>query len=167
MSTTEVRLPLMEHLIGMMIDANHNCDICKEENMRYAVVLKTDETAEIVPFPTEVSEQADILSEKVGGLFTTVNVLNEEGSEVEFTLWVNDEGLLLGLPFNKAASELQAVGYHRRGMTEDEARANSYLVGDAVITYGPDEEGDTEGFDKEKAEELIKLLKKMRVIKKG
>lgn len=167
MSTTEIRLPFTEHLMGKMFDPNHNCDICKEEAMRYAVLLKTDGTAHLVPLPDEVSKQADVLSEQVGGLFDAVNVYNEEGNAVEFTLWVNDEGLLMGLPYNEPASELQAVGYHRRGFTEAQARGNSHLVGDAVLTYGPDEEGNTIGFDKDTAKELIALLKKMRVIKKG
>ena len=164
---TEAELPLFQHYMGMMFDSTHNCDICKEEAMRYALVLKTDGTTEVVEFPEDVSKQVDIVGEKVGGLFDTVDVYDQEGAVVEFTIWVNDEGLLLGLPFNKAASELQAVGYHRQGMTEEVARDNTYLVGDAVLTYGPDEEGNVEGFDKDTIDGLIALLKKIRVIKKG
>lgn len=164
---TAAELPYFQHFMGMMMDSTHNCDICKEEAMRYALVLKTDGTTEAVEFPEDTSKQVEILGEKVGGLFDTVNVYNQEDSAVEFTIWVNDEGLLLDLPFNKAASELQAVGYHRQGMTEEQARDNAYLVGDAVLTYGPDEEGNTEGFDRDTIDDLIALLKKMRVIKKG
>lgn len=164
---TAAELPHFQHYMGKVFDSTHNCDICKEEAMRYALVLKTDGTTEVVELPEDVSKQVDILGEKVGGLFDTVNIYNEDHEDIEFTLWVNDEGLLLDLPYNKAASELLAIEYHRQGMSEDEARSLAHLVGDAVMTYGPDEEGNTEGFDRETIDDLIDLLKKMRVIKKG
>lgn len=161
---SDKELPYFTHLIGKIMDDKHHCDICEEEARRYAIVLRTDGTTEKVPFPENVTEQVSLIQEKIGGNFDTSDVWSEKGDFIEYTLWVHDEGLLIGLPINEAASELNAIGWWRRGYDEQQARSQSTLVGDAVITTGPDVAGDVFGFSDYEADGIIKVLKKLKVI---
>ena len=69
----------------------------------------------------------DAMQSIVGGLF---DVARGEGPGGEaISVWVNDEGLLMGLPLNERASVIAGRGAH--------------LVGDAFVTGGVDDEGNT------------------------
>lgn len=74
----------------------------------------------------EIDGSLASMQEIVGGLLVAVS-LNEH-----LTIWVNEEGLGLGLPFNRIATELLV------GRWDD-----VYLVGTALITGGVDAEGET------------------------
>lgn len=84
------------------------------------------------PYETEI-EQGDIdaMQALVGGLFAPVDIDN-----VRTTLWCNEEGILLRLPFNELATfYLLTNAPEHIGVT--------MIVGDCFFTGLPDEEGDT------------------------
>jgi hypothetical protein len=95
---------------------------------RKALVINTDGTVAVID-PT-----LDALQAAVGGWVQAVDLTDT------LTLWVNEEGKMVGLPYNPYAQALWNDTY---------GRGTDYLVGNAVITGGTDEDGETLGLDDE------------------
>jgi hypothetical protein len=85
------------------------------------VVITPDYEVEIVPDPVTLG--LDFLQKEVGGW---VEVVHLEMADTLIQMWLNEEGLLQGLPYNSLATHLYG---------------HSHLVGNVVIT-GLDDEGD-------------------------
>lgn len=96
----------------------------------YAIIIDPDGTYRTVEFPQE-ADTVDFLQDAVGGLF---DVVRTKINGIEIDMWVNDEGLLVGLPLNRLATHIHET---RVG--------NEYacIVGAVIITGGPDQEGNT------------------------
>ena len=94
--------------------------------MTEGIYLPADELA-----PLEVREFADFIDYQaaVGGLFDVVDL-----PDLAATIYVNDEGLFIGLPMNARATYLW-------WLCVPAALNNAFLVGDAVIIGMPDDEG--------------------------
>lgn len=108
-------------------------------NESTAVALYTDGTL----LDYDISEvNAESINEIVGGWFQAVPV-------GQFTLWVNEEGKLLGLPHNEMAQVLWDKNY---------GKGTDYIVGNALITGGVDDEGETLGLTTEQRHDLIDLV---------
>lgn len=92
---------------------------------------------EIIEFDEENS--LEVLQEAVGGLIDLVKISDD------LDLWVNDEGLLMGLPRNYFAMKVYTHAYHTQGL----------IVGDVIFTGGVDEEGNSLGLTDEQIDRLI------------
>lgn len=95
---------------------------------RKALVINTDGSI------AEVDTTLDALQGAVGGWVQAVEL---SGS---LTLWVNEEGKMVGLPHNRYAQALWNDVY---------GEGTDYIVGNAVLTGGTDEHGGTLGLDDE------------------
>ena len=84
----------------------------------------------------------DTLSSNVGGWIECV------GLEQDLDLWVNEEGKLNGLPFNPLATLLWMNYFGPTDM----------IMGNAIITAGVDENGETLGFTEEDAQSFTAML---------
>ena len=93
-----------------------------------AVIIRTDETREVVEFTNKTSY--DVISTAVGGRIECVNIFDKTAD-----LWLNEEGKIEGLPQNPIGTSIWADNY---GLTD-------VIVGDIIITGGTDEEGETLG----------------------
>ena len=85
-------------------------------------VINVDGTVE----GREIEGNLKSMQEIVGGLIQPIDLTEEA------TIWVNEEGLLLGMEVNPLASDLVRQWYD--GLT---------LVGPAFVTGGTDEDGNT------------------------
>lgn len=86
-------------------------------------------------------EIADTLKAKqdlVGGLIQPLDLT------LDTTMWVNEEGILMGLPFNYLATEFASLWYN-----------GVHLFGTAFITGGIDEDGNTMSLKEEYADYFI------------
>ena len=83
--------------------------------------------------PLEVRQFKDVddYQQAVGGLIDAVDLY-----DIGATLYVNDEGLVIGLPFNARAT-------HLWWLHVPQARNEAYLVGNAVLVGVPDADGET------------------------
>ena len=100
--------------------------------MKHAIALETDGTIRTVVLD-EASEY-DELVKLVGGYLEAVTLRNGH------TLWVNEEGKIQRLPYNRTA---QAVFDHNFGPGVD------IILGNAVIMGDVDEDGNTLGLTEE------------------
>jgi hypothetical protein len=82
---------------------------------------------DILEFPDD--ETGDKINELVGGLFDCISLPN-----LGLDVWVNDEGLLLGLDLNIFAESLWEVEYNTRAS----------IAGTVVITGIADKNGKTQ-----------------------
>lgn len=101
--------------------------------------------AEGEPYIQEIKGKTvdyETLSQGVGGWIECV------GLDINLDLWVNEEGKLNGLPINPVATLLW----------EKYLGKTDIIVGDAVITAGSDNEGETLGFDENDAESFTAML---------
>lgn len=105
-----------------------------------AVIIKANKEREVVEFSPETCYTT--LRDAVGGLIDCVS-LPSQGLD----LWVNDEGLLEGLPINPVAS---ALWYGEGYLKEPQP-----LVGDVIITGVADDEGNTQGLTDEQVQGLL------------
>ena len=87
----------------------------------------------------------DFLNKTVAGWIQAVDL---DGTLAGFTIWVNEEGKMSGLPYNDLATLLWEISY---GQTD-------IMVGTAVITGNADEEGDTLGLTPEQASKIFTLI---------
>jgi hypothetical protein len=83
------------------------------------------------------------LSDAVGGMIEAVSLPSG------MTLWVNEEGKLNGLPVNRVATEL---------LTREFGQKFDIIVGNAIITGGADDEGETLGLTNDQVATLISNL---------
>ena len=104
-----------------------------------ALVLKTNNTVEVEQDTEEFVSYAT-LSRAVGGLIEAVTLPNG------LTLWVNEEGKNDGLPVNDYATRLFVSAF---------GAGIDIIVGDAIITGGYDDEGETLGLTDEQVKSLV------------
>jgi hypothetical protein len=83
------------------------------------------------------------LSDAVGGMIEAVSLPSG------MTLWVNEEGKLNGLPVNRVATEL---------LTREFGQKFDTIVGNAIITGGADDEGETLGLTNDQVATLVANL---------
>jgi hypothetical protein len=108
-----------------------------------ALVLTTDNTVEVEQDTEEFVSYAT-LSRAVGGMIEAVSLPSG------LTLWVNENGKNDGLPVNAYATNL---------MTREFGATYDILVGNAIITGGADDDGETLGLtDKQVADLVADLL---------
>jgi hypothetical protein len=107
-----------------------------------ALVLKTNSTIEVEEDTNEFVSYAT-LSRAVGGMIEAVTLPNS------LTLWVNEEGKLDGLPVNEYATKLFASAF---------GSGIDIIVGNAIVTGGADDEGETLGLTDEQVAELLSNL---------
>lgn len=104
------------------------------------VVINTDGTA----VKQEIDGSLASMQAIVGGLIQPIDLVED------CTIWVNEEGLLLGLPYNYIATDLTNQWY--QGLS---------LVGTAFLTGGTDEDGNTLPLREDYADALIETLQEM------
>ena len=103
-----------------------------------ALVLTTDNTIQVEQDTDEFVSYAT-LSRAVGGMIEAVTLPSG------LTLWVNEEGKLDGLPVNEYATRLFVSAFG----------AVDVIVGNAIITGGADDEGETLGLTDEEVSILV------------
>lgn len=110
----------------------------------YAIKVDTDNKIEIVEF--DPTKSYETIKEAVGGgLFDCVPI-----SSLGVDMWIDDEGKLVDEPvWNAFATSLWVKEY---GMTDA-------IAGDVIITGGTDEDGNTLGISKDKAIELLMVVR--------
>ena len=104
-----------------------------------ALILKTNNTVEVEQDTEEFVSYAT-LSRAVGGMIEAVTLPNG------LTLWVNEEGKMDGLPVNDYATRLFVSAF---GAGVD------IIVGNAIVTGGTDDEGETLGLTNEQIKSLV------------
>lgn len=102
----------------------------------WAVIVKSNGDIEIKPWPAE-KEQYALMSDAVGGYIERVHLRDEFDTPID--MWVNEEGLLRGLPVNVFAS----------GVASDQFRTAYPIVGDVLFTSGVSSEGETNGMNED------------------
>lgn len=109
--------------------------------MAKALIIKTDGTHEVKDFT--VGDSYNLIREGVDGWIECVRLpyLNAD-------MWVNEEGKLIGLPFNAIGTALWVGQY---GLTD-------VILGDIVVTGGANDEGETIGLTEEALAELLTLV---------
>ena len=107
-----------------------------------AITLNTEGEAKEVEL-VEGESQLDKLQEAVGGWVQAVDFTPN------LTIWVNEEGKLIGLPINPMATFLWEKYF---GLTD-------FICGNVIFTGGTGEEGETLGLNEETAKELRDFLK--------
>ncbi|CAL9631900.1 DUF3846 domain-containing protein [Streptomyces sp. enrichment culture] len=104
----------------------------------YALLLRTDETFQVLDWPA---------SEHLKALYQAIDCQTVAAVDLtaKLTMWLDDEGIINGAPFNVAATRLYGMyrPLHQR------------YYGTAVLTGGPDRHGDTRGLTEDQLCELI------------
>ena len=106
-----------------------------------ALVITTDNTVEVEQDTNEFVSYAT-LSRAVGGMIEAVTLPNG------LTLWVNEEGKMDGLAPNVYATRLFVSAFG----------AVDVIVGNAIVTGGADDDGETLGLTDEQVAELVAEL---------
>jgi hypothetical protein len=124
--------------ISGTIGISEQSDKTKGTEMK-ALVFKTNNTL-VVEQDTNEFVSYETLSRAVGGMIEAVTLPNG------LTLWVNEEGKMDGLPVNDYATRLFASAF---------GAGIDIIVGDAIVTGGADDEGETLGLTDEQVAELV------------
>ena len=115
---------------------------------KQVIVIKADsetDTVSVEQMPSTSPDEYNFLNTAVAGWIQAVPLAEDlEG----ITLWVNEEGKMNGLPYNQLATYLWEMSY---GFTD-------VIVGNAVLTGGTDDEGETLPLTDEQVSKLVKLL---------
>lgn len=108
-----------------------------------AVTIDIDGDAKAVQWDPTTSDTLRHLQQAVGGLVDAVT-LHES-----VTMWVNDEGVLRGMPINLVASSL----------ARDLGTTHQPYFGPIIFTGGCDDEGETLGLSEQHVEALMNLAR--------
>lgn len=100
--------------------------------MRNALVIGFDESLEVVDLDS-TEGSLEVLQNAVDGWVEAVDINDT------LTMWCNEEGKLDGLPFNGIATGLFQARFGKVDI----------IMGNAVLTGGVDDEGDTIGLTDE------------------
>jgi len=95
--------------------------------MRNALLIKADGTIHGIDLGDSPHEEYEALSGAVGGMVQAVPL-----SDSGMTLWCNDEGKLIGLPYNAKATNVWVKYW---GQTD-------VMVGNCVVTGGFDDKSE-------------------------
>ena len=109
--------------------------------MSQAAIIRTSGLVEWVEFPED--DSLSTLQKAVGGWVECVPI----SSTLE--MWVNEEGLLVGLPYNSIATYL----YNHEWKSPDQI-----IVGDVIVTGGTLPNGDTAGLSDKEIALLTEIL---------
>jgi hypothetical protein len=113
---------------------------------KLGVVIKTDGTLERLDLSV-AEQELKSLQNAVGGYVQVIEL------EEDFTMWVNEEGKLLGLEENKIATVIWEV---RFGIDTD------IICGDVVFTGGMDEDGETLTISEANIQRLAELVEGLK-----
>jgi hypothetical protein len=107
--------------------------------MSYYVTLTPDGGIEIGPFDAgdTLGGTLPFLQDQVQGYIEHLDVICKDKN---LDLWINEEGLLRGLPYNAVASEIVNKTWTALHYPTD----GSFIVGNAVI-LASDDDGETRG----------------------
>jgi hypothetical protein len=111
--------------------------------MKLGIRITTTGTVEELDM---TADGLQVLQTAVGGWVQAIDL------DDELTMWLNEEGKLVGLPHNPYA---QFAWDKRFGAHTD------YMVGDVVFTGGTDEEGATLGLDPDTADQIRMLVRQV------
>lgn len=112
----------------------------------FALVISTGFEMTLEPMPSD-EESLDFLQAKVGGWVQAIDLRNNFQGR---SLWLNEEGKLVGLPLNTLATVMWEDSFGRN---------TDVILGDVVILGDTDEEGRTRGLSEAEAEALLETLK--------
>jgi hypothetical protein len=106
--------------------------------MKTALVLKADGTIETLD-----NTGLQALQTAVGGWVQAVDLADD------LTMWLNEEGKLVGLPHNTTAQKLWDKTFWV---------GSDFVVGDVVLTGGTDNEGETLALGDDTAQRVREIL---------
>lgn len=86
----------------------------------------------------EITGDLSSMQRLVGGLIQPIDLADD------VTMWVNEEGMILDLPYNHLATTFCAI-----------YGIETYLCGDVFLTGGTDEDGNTLPLKQEYADHLL------------
>ena len=112
--------------------------------MKLAIKLTAEGNASIIDLMADSNELLT-LQMAVGGLIEPKTLASG------YTLIMNEEGKLQGLPVNSRATEIWLANF---------PNFPDVIVGDVVIAGGTDEEGEQLGLDADYANQLLELFAK-------
>lgn len=110
----------------------------------WGLIVRADDTVGIVPMVKGSTYRT--LSDAVEGYIECV-ALSFGSTSID--MWVNEEGLLIGLRLNKFATQCHAMAV---------GVENACIVGNVIFTGGSDEEGETNPLTTEELKFLIELM---------
>ena len=110
--------------------------------MKLAIKLTAEGNASIIDLSADSNELLT-LQMSVGGLIEAKTL------ESGYTLIMNEEGKLQGLPVNSRATEIWLANF---------PNFPDVILGDVVIAGGYDDEGEQLGLDKDYADRLLKVF---------
>lgn len=113
---------------------------------KQVVVITTDNKVEVAQMPANSTEEYNFLSTAVGGWIEMVSLVDDLAGIV---LWVNEEGKIDQLPYNPLATTIWETCF---GFTD-------VIVGNAVLTGGSDEDGETLPLTNKQVETILALVK--------
>jgi len=108
------------------------------ENTFKAAVFNIDGTGDILDFNEE--NLGKLIRETVGGHFDAVSL-----PKLGLTMWVHDEGKLLGFEPNRYGTLMWSTEYGQ----------SDVIVGNVLITGGTDDEGNTLGLPQSFIDEVL------------
>lgn len=106
--------------------------------VKQAVIIKASGDVEFTDL-TNGNSELDVLQQAVGGLVQPLDLSDK------ITMWCNDEGKIIGLPYNPIATHL----FYQFLKSDD------FICGDVIFTGGTDSEGETLGLDEAEAKKLF------------
>jgi hypothetical protein len=112
--------------------------------MKTAIKLTTEGKASLIDLSADSNELLT-LQIAVGGLIEAKTLQDK------YTLIMNEEGKLQGLPINERATEIWLANF---------PNFPDVILGDVVIAGGYDDEGEQLGLDKDYADRLLELFAK-------
>jgi hypothetical protein len=110
------------------------------------LALRITTTGTIEELDLSVEDSLQVLQTAVGGWVQAIDL------DDELSMWLNEEGKLVGLPHNPFA---QFAWDKRFGAHTD------YMVGDVVFAGGTDEDGVTLGLDQDTADQIRMMVKQV------
>ena len=108
------------------------------ENTFKAAVFNIDGTGDILDFSEE--NLSELIRETVGGHFDAVSL-----PKLGLTMWVHDEGKLLGFEPNRYGTLMWSTEYGQ----------SDVIVGNVLLTGGADAEGNTLGLPQSFIDEVL------------
>lgn len=109
-----------------------------------AITATTDNQIGIIEFDEENSYA--VLSNAVGGLIECISL-----ESLEADMWINEEGKIIELEPNAFGT---ALWVRQFGFTD-------VIMGDIIITAGPDDEGNTKGLTTDQVDAIMEAVKKV------
>jgi hypothetical protein len=114
---------------------------------KQAITIATDNKVEVVQMPAGTgSAEYEFLSASVGGWIEMVTLVDDLDGII---LWVNEEGKINNLDYNPLATTIWETCF---GFTD-------VIVGNAILTGGADEDGETLPLTDKQVATILALVK--------